>query len=202
MNSESSEPLPDRDRRRRVVLLCCAFARNVAYYRAGRPDQPEPLLSQLHPHASFWRQVNSNFLDMAVLDWCKLFGDQKKTPQKRLAKHHWRYVVSCADLFEAELLSQIGTDADGFAALIKTMRDYRDGFVAHLDNGLTMNVPKLDLAIAAVTFYHRHIVELQAQPGELDGLPDVAAFAQGFGQCSDEAGQVYLLERPNIPFAV
>jgi hypothetical protein len=96
MNSKSPEPLPHRDRVRRVVLLCCAFARNVAYYRAGWADRAQPLLSELHPHASFWRQVNGNFLDMAVLDWCKLFGDPKETPRKRLAKHHWGHDKNCA----------------------------------------------------------------------------------------------------------
>nr|WP_294566448.1 hypothetical protein [uncultured Rhodopila sp.] len=202
MNSESPEPLPHRDRVRRIVLLCCAFARNVAYYRAGWADRAQPLLSELHPHASFWRQVNGNFLDMAVLDWCKLFGDPKETPQKRLAKHHWRRVVSDPDAFEAGLLTQLGTDADGFAALIGKMRDYRDRFVAHLDNGLTMNIPELDPASAAVTFYHRHIVEREAQPGELDGLAGVAAFARGFGQCADEAAQVYQVGGLKIPFAV
>jgi hypothetical protein len=61
-------------------------------------------LSEYHPQASFWRQVNGNFFDMAVLDWCKLFGDQKQTPLKRVGEHHWRRVVSDPEMFEARLL--------------------------------------------------------------------------------------------------
>ena len=37
MTSEESEPLPHRDRMHRVVLLCCAIARNGPFYRTGCP---------------------------------------------------------------------------------------------------------------------------------------------------------------------
>jgi hypothetical protein len=191
MNSDLSEPLPHRDRSRRVALLCCAFARNVAFHRAGWADEAQPLLSSHHPKASFWQQVNCNFFDMAVLDWCKLFGDQKETPLKRLGKHHWRRVVSDPDEFEARLLAQLETDAERFAALITKMRDYRDTFVAHLDNRLTMNLPEYEAARVAVTFYYRHIVETEAEPGDLAGLPSVDEFARSDGQCTQEAAQVY-----------
>jgi hypothetical protein len=191
VTSEESEPLPHRDRMRRVVLLCCAFARNVAFYRAAWTDQAQPLLSKRHPEASFWRQVNGNFLDMAVLDWCKLFGDQKDTPYRRLGKHHWRRVVSDPEKFEARLLVQLNTNAEGIAALITKMRDYRDKFVAHLDDELTMYLPELDAAREAVTFYYRYIVECEAEPGELAGLPGVHEFAHGDDQCTQEAVQIY-----------
>ena len=148
-----------------MALLCCAFARNVAFYRAGWADEAQSLLSTYHSKASFWRQVNGNFFDMAVLDWCKLFGDQKETPRKRLGKHHWRRVVSDPKGFEARLLAQLETDAERFAALITKMRDYRDTFVAHLGNGLTVNRPEFEAARVAVTCYYRHIVEIEAEPG-------------------------------------
>ena len=185
------EPLSRRDRLRRVAMLCCAFARNVAFYRAGWSDEAQPLLSEYHPKASFWRQVNSNFFDMAVLDWCKLFGDQKETPRKRLGKHHWRKMVSDPEEFEGRLLAQLATDAEGFASLITKMRDYRDTFVAHLDNELIMNLPEFEPAHVAVTFYHRHIVESEAKPGDLTGLPSAHQFTLGDGQCTQEAMQVY-----------
>jgi hypothetical protein len=126
------------------------------------------------------------------LEWCKLFGEQKETPRKRLGKHHWCRVVSDPDEFEARLLAQLETDAERFAALITKMRFYRDTFVAHLDNGLTMNLPEFEAAArVAVTFYYRHIVEIEAEPGDLAGLPSVDEFARGDGQCTQEAAQVY-----------
>lgn len=187
----SERRLPHRDRVRRVVILCCAFARNVAYYRAGFAHDAQPLLSEGHVNAGFWLQVNSNFLDIAVLDWCKLFGDQKETPTRRVGKHHWRRVVSNPEVFEDRLLAALNTDAQGFAALITKMRDYRDQFVAHLDDGLTMNIPELPRACAAITFYHQHIFEHEALPGELVNLPDVDKFARAEGYFIRQAERIY-----------
>ncbi len=191
MNADVAKQLPRRDRLRRVAMLCCAFARNVAFYRAGWADKAQPFLSEHHSEASFWRQVNGNFFDMAVLDWCKLFGDQKHILRNRLGKHHWRRVVSDPEEFEARLLAQLETNGEGFAALITKMRDYRDTFVAHLDDGLIMNLPELEAARVAVAFYHRHIVETEAKPGDLAGLPSVDEFARGNDQCTQEAARVY-----------
>jgi hypothetical protein len=77
--------MTDTERRRRVILLCCSFARNLAFYRARESGKARALLSASHPQASFWRQANGNFLDICVLEWCKLFGDKK-------GKHHWSRV--------------------------------------------------------------------------------------------------------------
>jgi hypothetical protein len=102
-----------------------------------------------------------------------------------------RRVVSDPNGFEIRLLAQLSTDAEGFAALIAKMRDYRDKFVAHLDNERIMYLPELEAAHIAVTFYYRHIVEAEAKPGELAGLPGVDEFARGNDQCTQEAAQVY-----------
>lgn len=192
MSAIPTDGLSHRDRMRRVVLLCVSFARNVAFYRAGWSEDAQPLLSERHPEdAAFWRQVNANFIDMAVLEWCKLFGNQKGTPNKRLERHHWRRVVSDPEGFEAGLLAQLQMDEAGLGALIDKMRSYRDEFVAHLDDKLLMYVPELDAAREAVAFYHRHIVEFEAQPGELAGLPGVNELALGYDQCTDDAARVY-----------
>jgi hypothetical protein len=118
-NSEPTDELAHRDRKRRVVLLCTSFVRNVAFYRAAWSDEAQPLLSERNPKdANFWRQVNGNFIDIAVLDWCKLFGNSKDTARKRLEKHHWRRVVSDPEVFEAKLLAHLQIDGAGLEALI------------------------------------------------------------------------------------
>ena len=48
----------------------------------------------------------------------------------------------------------------------------------------------------AVIFYHRHIVEVEAKPGDLAGLPSVDEFARGDGQSTQLAEEVY---RGNLP---
>lgn len=127
---------------------------------------------------------------MAVLDWCKLFGDEKK------GKHCWRRVVTDPEEFKTRLLAYLKTDVEQFGALITKMRDYRDTFVAHLDNSTIMNLPEFEVARVAVIFYHRHIVEVEAKPGDLAGLPSVDEFARGDGQSTQLAEEVY---RSNLP---
>src|SRR3974390_2414098 len=105
------------NRIRRVVLLCASFSRNLAFYRALH--ERRALFDTNHPHASFWRQAYANFIYTAVLDWCKLFGENK-------SKYHWRKFVSKPDEFEQSLLHAIQVDANGFAECITSMRRYRD----------------------------------------------------------------------------
>lgn len=184
---KDAQSLPRRDRVRRVVLLCCSFVQNVAFYRAAMADRTAPILSDHHPEAAFLRQAINNFLDVAVLDWCKLFGNQ------RMEKHHWRRVVSDADAttFERALFRELGTNAAAFEELVGKMLDYRNRFLAHLDNDLVMNIPELDPACNAVAFYHRHIVEHEARPSELAGLPNADELARGFQQSTDVAMRAY-----------
>jgi hypothetical protein len=174
------------ERRRRVVLLCCSFVRNLAFYRVGQSERGKPFLSEAHPQASFWRQANANFLDMCVLEWCKLLGDKKD-------KHHWSRVVSDTTRFEADLLRHIGIDAAAFEAEIKAMRLYRDKFVAHLDDLLMMDIPVLEAAKLAVWFYHGYIVTCEAKAGELAGIAadTTDKLTRGYEQCVGEAEDVF-----------
>jgi hypothetical protein len=160
------------------VRLCVYFARNLAYYRAGRTG-----LTNASPE--FWITANSNFIDMAVLEWCKLLGD-------RSAKHFWANVVADPPRFKDMMLSHLGMTADEFDAYIKEMRTYRDKVLAHLDDLPVMDIPFLDSALAAVEFYHRQVVEHECASGDLAGLPtDLADYyrhsfeqAQGiYGRC-------------------
>jgi hypothetical protein len=191
MSAAGTSPISRRERLRRVVLLCCNVARNIAFYQAGWTGKAQPRVPDHHPDVGFWRQVNGNFLDMAVPDWCKLFGDQRNIPLKRVGKHHWRRVVTDPVAFEAELLTATRLDSDGMAALITKVRCYRDTFVAHLDDGLVMHIPELDDAFQAVRHYHRHIVEREARSGDLNGLPSAQQFSLGYRQCIEEAARVY-----------
>lgn len=153
-----------KDRLRRVVLLCCSFARNLAYYRVGQSEYGKRLLAPSHPLASFWRQTNSNCLDVCVLEWCKLLGDKK-------GEHYWSRTVSDPTGFESGLLARIGMNSSAFQAEGKAMRQYRDKFVAHLDSDAVMRIPTLKTAQTSVWFYHEVVVG-EAVRQELSGLAD------------------------------
>src|SRR6202030_518737 len=109
------------------VIVCANFIRNLAFYRTGHGDGRR-LLDDSAKHALFWRQVNSNAIDILVLDWCKLFADKDGN-----SEHGWRRLVSDPASFEAALLSDLGLTADQFKDYCQEMRTLRDKFIAHLD---------------------------------------------------------------------
>jgi len=169
-----------QDRLRRVLILCCSFARNLAYYRVGRSTDYLHLQKESNTTFTFWRAVNGNFIDMCVLEWCKLFADKK-------GKHYWKNIVSNPDEFRAGLLLHIGTKEAGFQKDIDIMLRYRDKFIAHLDSDPIMFIPALDAAKKAVWFYYAHVVDHEG--ANLAGLPpDLEA---GYLQTEDEARIVY-----------
>jgi hypothetical protein len=106
--------------------------------------------------------VSGNFIDICVLEWCKLFADKK-------GKHHWGNIVRRPDDFRVGLLHHLGTDDAGFQKDIDTMLRYRDKFIAHLDSDPIMYIPALDAAKKAVWFYDPYVLDHErANPA---GLP-------------------------------
>ena len=159
-----------RERLRRVVILCASFARNVAYFRAGQSHTGPEVRTCSYARSAFWTQVSNNFLDIAVLEWCKLLGDDKD-------KHFWRNVVADRTAFEASLLSKLEMTESDFADFAKRMRRYRDKFVAHLDSDAKMDIPQLTAALAANSFYHAHITTAEAARAISLGLPTQARYS-------------------------
>lgn len=161
-----SLPLSREQRLRRVIILCGHFAQNLAFFRAGWRDR------RLIRDSVFWRIVNGNCLDIAILEWCKLFADAK-------GKHCWRKVVSDRTAFEDGLVQVVGPGIDlgGFEEFANTVRKYRDKFVAHLDDELRADIPYLEDCWTSVRFYHGYVVNHEASGVSFHGLPlDLAAF--------------------------
>ena len=122
------------ERLRRVLILCHHCLTNIAYYRGGRSGRK----AAYDTGSNFWLTVSGNFLDAAVLAWCKLFASKER--------QSWRRIVPAAshNAFEAELLKAVGMTAAEWADYIDVMRTYRDKFLAHLDSDNIMNIPELD----------------------------------------------------------
>ena len=118
------------DRVRRIAILCHHCVRNAAYHRAGWVD------NRLVSDDEFWRNANGNFLDIAILEWCKLF-DWK-------GKHHWSTVICKAGprdktspevrAFLSDMLQSADISEEEFAKSFKKIMTYRNKFVAHIDN--------------------------------------------------------------------
>ena len=130
---------------RRAGILCCHFLRNLAFYKAGWNK------GLLVTQNQFFVNANSNFLDICVLEWCKLFGDAK-------GKHYWKKVVTDQTAFFDGLLQSLKLTETEFESYIESMRAYRDKFVAHLDNEDVMQVPKLGPARKSVSFLYEYLL--------------------------------------------
>lgn len=135
-----------RTRLRRTGILCMHFVRNAAYYRAFNAA-PVP-----RRRKQFWRTINGNFIDICMLEWCKLFGDLR-------AQHHWSKCITDSSMFLAGLYDHTGLNEATFEAYRLEVREYRDKFVAHLDELNQMQIPQLQPALDSVRYLYQFMLE-------------------------------------------
>jgi hypothetical protein len=182
--SWTEPPLTPEERRRRAVTLCRSFLRNLAFHRAGmRREVQVKLFVPAHPQGSFWREAHVNFVDICVLEWCKMFVDRR-------GEHHWSRVVDERDRFQAELYTALGVAPAEFANLITKVKHYRDKFVAHLDQERTMHLPDLEVPKKCIAFLHERLVR-QTDVSEHRLGATAEQLEQGYAQAFAEATRVY-----------
>src|SRR5215471_11762480 len=70
-----------------------ALVRNILLKRALHAADPEPRLN-------FWRIQYGNLMDLAVIDWCKLFGSDDA--ERQLI--HWKNIADDQHIFRSALL--------------------------------------------------------------------------------------------------
>ncbi len=132
---------------RRVGKQCCHFVRNYAYYKAGWDRAGFKVKDQ------FWTSLNGNFLDVAVLEWLKLFGDFKD-------KHHWKKIMHSDPSFKQRMFDEVDIQQDDLDKIHISIKSYRDKFVAHLDSEEVMRIPKLEEGLHLVFFYYSEVKEI------------------------------------------
>lgn len=147
---------------RRVGILCCHFLRNLAFYKAGWKK------GALVTNDQFFVNANSNFLDICVLEWCKLFGDKR-------GQHYWRKVITDQDAFFIGLLQSLRLTEAEFETYVETMRTYRDKFVAHLDTEEVMYLPKLRTARKSVASLYEYLLTHEEVDGCFHDAPQRAS---------------------------
>ena len=133
---------PDKMRVRRAALLCCHFMRNLTFYRAGWENG-----QFLFQNNQFWITLNNNFLDVAVLEWCKLFADVR-------ARHCYKKVVISPTAFLPQLVSDYDKNLIEWEQYVKSIKVYRDKFIAHLDDKPTMDIPEMDWAYFSANYLY------------------------------------------------
>lgn len=133
-------------KKRRIESVCHTIVRNVAYYRAVLPSKGAG--------NNFWRTVTLNFMNAAVLDWCKMFAEES-------GKHHWREIISSEHhvSFFQDMMTSLGVTEEKFQEYVQSTKEYRNKFVAHLDDTNLMledahfkAFPDLELLIESTKF--------------------------------------------------
>ncbi|MFZ1037522.1 MAG: hypothetical protein ACLPSL_04545 [Smithella sp.] len=147
---------------RRVFILCCHCLRNLAFYRAGWSN------GELILHNDFWITVNGNFMDICVLEWCKLFADPR-------GKHYWKKVISNLSVFSQGLLQELGISEQELCAYINEVRDYRDKFVAHLDQDEVMTPPVLEVIKNSTSCLYDFLLNHEDEGGYFTNAPAKSA---------------------------
>lgn len=155
-------PMTRNQRLRRAGILCCHFLRNLAFYKAGWQK------NELIYRDDFWVNVNGNFLDICIIEWCKLFGEKN-------GKHYWKKVITNQQPFLGGLLNAVGLTREEFDAYIEHMRIYRDKFVAHLDSEDRMNIPELKVARKSISFLYCYLLTFEDKDNCLFDAPRKAS---------------------------
>lgn len=171
-------PLTRQERLRRTVLICCACSRNLTYFRCGWEDLNPRFATELQA------TINGNFLDVGLLEWCKLFGDNDE-------EHHWSQVlpeIPVRRLFRRELFAAIGCARSDFNKVRQKSLTYRNEFVAHLGSTRRMDIPTLDAIIASAMFFHGFLLAHQNDGTTYGNLPSCP---EGFQHACRDAGERY-----------
>jgi hypothetical protein len=134
----------------------------LAYYRAGWHE------NALVYDNDFWKTANGNFLDICILEWCKLFGDER-------GKQYWGKVITEKRQFFEGLLDEIGLSRGELETYVKEMREYRDKFVAHLDSDLVMDIPELSFAQKSASHLYDYLLANEDESDFFHGLPKGAS---------------------------
>jgi len=149
--------------------LCYDTVRNAAYYSSAWDSSGNIKKSDL----DFWVDLNGNFLDIATLSWCYLFGDGK-------AEFRWQNLIDDEAGFLSEMCQAIGTNEQEFQDYIDTMRTYRDKHVAHRDRYLSdapkMHYPDLGLAIGSTCFLFGKLQSVYPEIQEMVAHSDLNDF--------------------------
>jgi hypothetical protein len=130
-----------RTRLRRTGILCLHALRNLAFQRAMADAR------RTWESKQFLVTAHNNFLDVAILEWCKLFTD-------RAGVHHWRKSVTDQGAFSAALLAHVRCSEEEYRDYALSIKTYRDTFVAHLDEANDIDIPTMSIARLSTQFLY------------------------------------------------
>ncbi len=155
------------------------LARSIAMKRALVAVEPEPKLN-------FWRLVQGNQLDVAVLEWCKVFGSHAEAT-------HWQNVVPATehDQYRTALFASLAVNAGEWSNYWEEMKGYRDNLVAHhIEAAKVPKYPHLELALKSSVFHYKYVIGRLRTLGESRYPNDLQAYYDAFTAQAQEIAKV------------
>lgn len=155
--------------------------------RLVRSAQMKCVLSAVDPNPvlNFWRVIHGDELDIAVLEWCKVFGTNTEPT-------HWKAIVpeNAQACFRADMLATLGIDETTWIAYWEQMKTYRDNLVAHhIEAPDVTHYPVLDLALRSSYFYYAYVITQLRALGETRFPDDLQRYADDFEAQTKEVAQ-------------
>jgi hypothetical protein len=176
-----------------TVAVLGALVRNIALKRALHN-------ADANPHLNFWRLIYGNQMDMAVLEWCKLFGsdDAERQPV------HWKNVAVDQAAFRAGLFTAVGMDEAQWARYWREMKTYRDYTVAHHDprRESIPTFPVLDPALNGAIYYFEYVRAELAKLGVNQQPSNVRLYVEQFEEQCLAVAKAALAATRDIPETV
>ena len=162
-----------------VVEVLASVVRTIQLRRTFSVVSPTPTLVM-------WRVIYGNLTDMAVLEWCKLFGSDDEQNQPV----HWKHIAPDPEQFRKDLFSNLRIYELKWRSYWTEMKRYRDRVVAHHDQRRIeiKNYPTFDIALDSAYFYYDYVVSELRKNG-IDQQPkNLRAYGAEFAaQCRDIA---------------
>jgi hypothetical protein len=164
-----------------AVDVLANLVRSVQLKRALTGIEPDPGLN-------FWRVIYGNLTDIAVIDWCKLFGSDDEDHQQV----HWKNVFVDQDAFRAGLLQFISLPQSGFETYWREMKSYRDRHAAHLDFDKPRpdRWPSFDHALPSSYYYYAQMLPALRARGMTRYPDDLKSYGEAFLIQAREIGAI------------
>ena len=128
------------------VFRLVYVVRNVAHHRSLEPFKDDF-------HQNYWILAFNNFLDVAVLEWCKAFGSKGDAT-------HWSNNVADPEVFRAGLLVRLEISEGEWRTYWENIKAYRDEVVAHhVSASKVTHYPDFGYALHASFYYYDILIK-------------------------------------------
>ena len=138
----------DPDLKMDIYSLLYSFVYSVAVFKVMDTRKAHFQTMEVE-QARFWTSVSDNSIQQAVVNWCKVFGSyNERTHYSKINTEHVK-------AFEKAVVER---NID-FADYSKSMKNFRDKFIAHLDKKKERKeIPFLDSALTICFLYEEMVI--------------------------------------------